>query len=754
MLTQLREIVEQVSAAAELQSALDILVNKTRAVMGADCCSIFIVQSQQLSLMAACGPCADAIGELSLPLGEGVQWQVALREEPINLADIHQHPRFIDLPGLCDTQLHGFLGVPIIHQRQVLGVLVVQQQQKRFFDESEESFLVTLAAQIAVVIAHDEAKGKLQTGLHLGICQHFQGLASAPGIGIAKALIWNPHVELEQVGIHKAEYPARQLVRLDLAIEQVFDELDRVSLCLKETLSGDTLAIFDIYRHLLKDPLYLQGIRDEIGQRSHTAATAVKLVSERMVAQFSQMRDPYFQERSSDIRDVARRLLSRLVQNEVDQQEFPDEFILIAEEISAATLAELPRDKLRGIVSAHGSHHSHAAILAKALGVPAVMGLNLPLDELNHSSLIIDGYSGDLFVNPDSSTMQRYREYQAQESSLIDDVMHHEQGPAALEDGVEISLLLNIGLGEEQIHDGLHFDGVGLYRSEYPFMLQDSFPSELEQQASYRAILKHFRDKPVCMRILDVGGDKLLPYFPVVEPNPFLGWRGIRLMLDHPEIFLQQLKAMLRADQGLGNLSIMLPMVTTLHEIFESRRLLEQAWKELKEEKEGAGEEITALPRLGVMLEVPSLLYLFDELAGKVDFISIGTNDLTQYLLAVDRNNTRVSPLYDVLHPALLRALEPLPVLAREHGKPLSVCGELAGDPIGALVLVAMGYRQLSMNRMNLSRIKYILRRVRLDELQPLLKQGMAEESSELLRKSFTDYLEFKKLGGFLRAGA
>lgn len=316
-----------------------------------------------------------------------------------------------------------------------------------------------------------------------------------------------------------------------------------------------------------------------------------------------------------------------------------------------------------------------------------------------------------------------------------------------------VSLLLNAGLSADtEISLNQLADGVGLYRTEIPFMLQDSFPSEWEQTARYRGILETYRNRPVCMRTLDVGGDKQLPYFPIVEENPFLGWRGIRLTLDHPELFLVQLKAMLRASEGLDNLAIMLPMISSVSEIKASRRLLDQAWREVSEEA-ASREAVIRYPSLGVMIEVPSALYILPEMAPLIDFWSVGSNDLTQYLLAVDRNNARVANIYDAFHPAVIRALQLLVDASHRYQKPVSVCGELAGDPVGVLLLLAMGYRRFSMNTHNIARIKYVLRQSTLSELTVLLTDGLKHDNPHVLRGLFARYLEEHGLGGLLRAG-
>ena len=433
----------------------------------------------------------------------------------------------------------------------------------------------------------------------------------------------------------------------------------------------------------------------------------------------------------------------------MDQFDFQEPVILLAEEVTATLLAEIPKDRLAGVVSIRGAVNSHAAILARTMSVPAVMGLELPLQELDGQELIIDGGNGDVIIQPGSAVLAEYEQLIQQAKAFDDLVAQEAQLPSETQDGCPVSVLLNAGLSLDVDNCLMDCsDGVGLYRTEIPFMLHDSFPSEQEQTKRYRAILEQYSGRQVCMRTLDIGGDKPLPYFPISEENPFLGWRGIRITLDHPELFLAQLKAMLRASEHNDNLAIMLPMISCVSEIQAARRLLDQAWLEVSDELRTRGSAIR-YPSLGVMIEVPAAIYLLPDLAPYVDFWSVGTNDLTQYLLAVDRNNARVAQMYDGLHPAVLRALQQIVHTANQQAKPVSVCGELAGDPVGVLILLAMGYRRFSMNLNNIAKIKYMLRRVRTDALVPLLEQAIQLHDSVQIRKLFTTYLESVGLQGF-----
>ena len=750
MLTTLRQIVESVTAAPSLSEAMRTLVQQTRAAMHVDCCSVYIseTQRQRYRLVATDGLSLDAVGKAVLPFNEGLVGLVGRREELINLADAPAHPSFKYLPEVGEDEFKTFLGVPIMHQRNVLGVLVVQQALSRQFTELDESFLVTLAAQLAVRIAHAELKGLISSssGNHRAV----HGIGVSSGMAIAKAWVWQPKMALSQVNLKHSDEPELQVELLNQAVLQVQMDLDALAMRFQDAVQVDSQSIFDIYQHILADPNFIFQIEQEITENQWNATSAVRQVSERLIEQFSAMSDPYLRERALDIRDVAQRLLSSLAHSHMEQFDFQEPVILLAEEVTATLLAEIPKDRLAGVVSIRGAVNSHAAILARTMSVPAVMGLELPLQELDGQELIIDGGNGDVIIQPSGAVLAEYEQLILQAKAFDDLVAKEALLPSETQDGCPVSVLLNAGLSldvDSCLMDCS--DGVGLYRTEIPFMLHDSFPSEQEQATRYRAILEQYNGRQVCMRTLDIGGDKPLPYFPISEENPFLGWRGIRITLDHPELFLAQLKAMLRASEHNDNLAIMLPMISSVSEVQAARRLLDQAWLEVSDELRARGSAIR-YPSLGAMIEVPATIYLLPDLAPYVDFWSVGTNDLTQYLLAVDRNNARVADMYDGLHPAVLRALQQIIQVANQQAKPVSVCGELAGDSIGVLILLAMGYRRFSMNLNNIAKVKYLLRRVRTDALVPLLEQAIQLSDSAQIRKIFTNYLESLGLQSFV----
>lgn len=751
MLTTLRQIVENVTAAPSLADAMLALVRQIRGAMHVDCCSVYLSESQRqrYRLVASDGLSQDAVGKATLPFNEGLVGLVGRKEELINLANAPAHPSFKYLPEVGEDEFKSFLGVPIMHQRNVLGVLVVQQALTRQFNEIDESFLVTLAAQLAVRIAHAELKGLIAAPSNTHRTVH--GIGVSAGMAIANAWVWQPKMELSQVNLKHSDEPELQIELLNQAVLQVQMDLDSLAMRFQDAVKVDSQSIFDIYQHLLADPNFIYQIEQEIVEQKWNASSAVRQVSERLIAQFSAMNDPYLRERALDIRDVAQRLLSTLAHNHMEQFDFSEPVILLAEEVTATLLAEVPKEYLAGVISIRGAVNSHAAILARTLGVPAVMGLELPLTDLDGQQLVIDGSNGDVIIQPGAAVLSEYQQLILQAKAFDDLVAQEAALPSQTKDQCAVSVLLNAGLSLDVDSALLDFsDGVGLYRTEIPFMLHDSFPSEQEQAARYKGILSQYNGRQVCMRTLDIGGDKPLPYFPITEENPFLGWRGIRITLDHPELFLAQLKAMLRASEQHDNLAIMLPMISSVNEVQSAKRLLDQAWMEISEELKAKGSSIR-YPSLGIMIEVPAAIYLLPDIAPLVDFWSVGTNDLTQYLLAVDRNNARVADMYDGLHPSVLRALSQIIQMANEFAKPVSVCGELAGDPVGVLILLAMGYRRFSMNLNSISKIKYLLRRVSVHELQPLLADAMKFSDSVQIRKIFTDYLEQQGLQSFIR---
>ncbi len=384
------------------------------------------------------------------------------------------------------------------------------------------------------------------------------------------------------------------------------------------------------------------------------------------------------------------------------------------------------------------------------MNIPTVMGVaDLPVARMEGREVILDGYRGRIYVSPPPSVRAEYARLAEEDREISAELEALRSLPAETTDGIAIPLYLNTGLISEMSDLGLEAAaGVGLYRTELPFMVRDRFPSEMEQIPNYRHIITAFAPRPVTLRTLDIGGDKPLPYFPVNESNPFLGWRGIRVSLDHPEIFLTQIRAMLRAAIGYDNLRIMLPMISGVGEVDDALLMIQRAYEELKEEAHAV-----TMPKVGLMIEVPSAIYQVEALARRVDFLSIGSNDLTQYLLAVDRSNPQVGDLYDDMHPAVLRALIQVVEGAKVYNRDVGVCGELAGDPAAAVLLLGIGIDNLSMSAGSLLRVKGVLRRISRTRARQLLQKALRYEDAASVRRLMHETLENMGLGGLVRPG-
>jgi len=754
MLDSLRTIVQQVNAAKDFSEVLRLIVHLVKQTMDTGMCSVYLYnpKDNNYALMATDGLNPDSVGKVFLSSKEGLVGLVASRAEPINLEEAEAHPNFSFVPETGEQRFRSFLGSPIIHQRKVLGVIVVQEQEQRRFDESEESFLVTVSAQLAGVIAHADATGELSRlinpkdeSLYERI---YEGVASAPGVAIGSVVVVAPPADLKAVPIRKTDDVEAELCLFRQAMEQTKRDIRALDDSMIGKLSDEERALFDVYVRMLDDHA-LGGEVVSLIEEGLTAQSAWAQVVLKHVRMFRSMKDAYLRERASDVEDLGHRVLAYLQQSETKRTSFPDNMVMVGEELSAASFADVPLEKVAAIASVKGSRNSHMAILGRAIGIPTVMGVvDLPWGGLEGEEVVVDGHNGQVVVCPSDELREAYSQQIYEEKLLAADLEKLSDEPCVTADGHKISLWVNTGL---RIDAMLSLDrgaeGVGLYRTEIPFLMLDRFPSEEEQRKAYREQLEMFAPRTVTMRTLDIGGDKDLPYFPIEEENPFLGWRGIRICLDHPEIFLVQLRAMMKASEGLNNLSILLPMISNMPELESALGLVYQVYDELTEEE---GYQIE-MPNVGAMIEVPAAVYQIRELARRVDFLSVGTNDLTQYLLAVDRNNPRVAGLYDTCHPSVLRALWAISEGAKGESTPISVCGEMAGDPIGAVLLIALGFDVLSMSATNLLKVKAILRQVSLAEAEKLLEEVMVMADARSVWKHMEKALKKPEVAGLFR---
>jgi len=756
MLEVLRRLIQDVNAADSLEDALALIVAQVRAAMRTDVCTIYLHDkaTRKLVFRATEGLNSEKVGQFGLGFDEGLVGWVATREEPLNLEDASAHPQFQLVEGLGEEPFNAFLGAPIVHQRDLLGVLVVQQGDHRRFSEDEEAFLVTVSAQLAGLIAHAELAGVIRESAMVPEDAEggarLSGVAACSGIGIGIAAWVSPHADLQTVPSKESSDRRAELKAFREALASVRSDIQQVAENLEEELGPEDRALFGVYLSILDDSA-LGGEVAALIKTGEWAQGALSQVMLRHIRHFERMEHSYLRERAVDVRDLGTRVLGYLQDANRQEVDYPDATVLVAEELTASALGEIPREKLVGIVSMRGSANSHTAILARAMGIPAVVGVeDLPFKQLPDRHLVVDGYNGRVYVNPHPDLLSRFEGLLAEDEVLFEELAPLAEQPAATSDGHVVPLWVNTGVAAD-VQRAREFgaEGVGLYRTEVSFLLRDRFPSEEEQRHLYREQLEALHPSPVTMRTLDIGGDKALPYFPIEESNPFLGWRGIRVTLDHPEIFLTQVRAMLKANEGLDNLRILLPMVTAIDELRSARELILRCHSEVMSEGFSA-----ALPPIGVMIEVPAAVYLAGPLAEEAGFLSVGSNDLTQYLLAVDRGNARVADLYQALHPAVLAALRDIINAAHHYDKSVSICGELAGDPRAAPLLVAMGFDQLSMNAGSLSVIKRVLSAFSRDELSHLMATVQPLRSAQEVVSALDQALGDRGLDIFLRRGS
>ncbi len=750
MLKMMQRIIQEVNAAHSAQEALHIVVERVCEAIGVEACSIFVLDrsTHRYMLIASRGFREGVNGVISLAEDQGLVGLVGQREEPINLNNASVHPNYHYIPRTGEEKYKAFLGVPIIHQRRVLGVLVAQQTKARIFGADEEAFLVTISTQLSDLIAHAQSAGVLSRSTNQ-TDKRIVGIPGVSGVAIGTAVIAYPLASLDAVPDRKVKDIAVEIDIFNKALVRTREEIKMLSERLSHHLPLEEQDLFDAYLRILdNESLGIEVIA--VIKQGQWAQGALKQVIAHHSRLYEEMDDAYLRERGADLRDIGRRVLSYLQADAREKIIYPERAVLMGDEITPARLAEAPREKVVAIVTAKGSINSHVVIIARAMGIPTIIGAEgLLLSDLENKPVIVDAYHGVVYIDPSKTLLEEFARLEAEEKELSRSLEKLHGVPAQTPDGYRIPLYVNTGLvGDIQASLSVGAEGVGLYRTEVPFMVRDRFPSEEEQRIIYRQLLEAFTPRPVTMRTLDIGGDKVLPYFPIEEPNPFLGWRGIRITLDHPEIFLVQVRAMIHASKDCNNLQIMLPMITSLHEVIDAKVLITRAYEELREE----GHDVV-MPKIGAMIEVPSAVYQAELIAQQVDFLSVGSNDLIQYILAVDRNNFRVANLYEGLHPAIINALLHIVRAAHAQDKKVSLCGEMAGDPTCAILLLAMGFDSLSMSSASLPRVKWVIRNFNLSRAQELLQEVLLMHHSKAIRTHLEKALEESGLGGLIRAG-
>jgi phosphotransferase system enzyme I (PtsP) len=728
------------------QERLDKVVVLIAANMVAEVCSVYVLRVDgTLELYATEGLKREAVHQTVMKQDEGLVGLVASEANPINLSDAQSHPAYSFRPETGEEIYHSYLGVPILRAGNTLGVLVVQNRARRTYTEEEEEALQTTAMVLAEMIASGELSALARPGAEPAArhALHLEGSSLSDGIALGHVVLHEPRVVITNV---IADDVPRELKRLDAAIVTLRSDLDRLVEHRDLADGGEHRDVLEAYRMFSYDQGWLHKIREAVST-GLTAEAGVERVQSDTRARMLRASDPYLRDRLHDLDDLANRLMRVLMGQDhaPGREQLPENAVVVARSMGPAALLDYDRKRLRGLVLEEGGPTSHVAIVARALNIPVVgeidnaTGLCEPGD-----AIIVDGSTGHVRMRPTPEIEAAYAERvklrarrQAQYRALKD-------LPCVTKDGQPIALLINAGLAIDLPHiEETGAAGIGLFRTELQFMVSETLPRTGEQLALYRGVLDAAGKKPVTFRTLDIGGDKVLPYLRNIdEENPALGWRAIRLGLDRPGLLRSQVRALLRAASG-RELRLMFPMVSMVEEFDKAKSLVEVELTHLRRHGHGLPERV----QIGTMLEVPSLLFQLDELLDRVDFLSVGSNDLMQFLYAADRGNVRVSERFDPLSTPVLRALKDIVERADKHGKPVALCGELASKPIGALALAILGYRSLSLSPSSVGPVKAMLLELDCSKgkeaILPLLQKPVGSVS---IRQALEQFAEAERL--------
>jgi phosphotransferase system enzyme I (PtsP) len=694
IMRRLREIMAE--PATHGQARLDKIVRQIAGLMVAEVCSIYLKrQDGTLELFATEGLNPGAVHNTLLKRGEGLVGRCAELAVPINEPDAQNHPAFSYRPETGEEIYHSFLAVPIVRGGDVLGVLTIQNRTAKEYTDEDVEVLQTTAMVLAEHLVTGAVAG-VNTGAEFSrtVGHVVRGQPLTEGLGLGHAVLHDARVVVTEV---QAKDPEAEARRLDAAIAELQASIDEMLEQGELSATGEHRDVLEAYRMFAHDRGWLRRMKDAI-EKGMTAEAAVERVQNDTRARMLRQTDAYWRERLKDLDALSDRLLRVLSgspRGDAAVNQLPPDAILIARSMGPADLLDYDRTRLKGLVLEDSGRHSHVAIVARALEIAAVGDARGVMERVDAGNpIIVDADTGEVHIRPSSGVIAAYADkarFRARRQRTYKTLRDR---PAVTRDGQRIELHINAGLEMDVPHlaeSGA--DGIGLFRTELQFMISSTLPRLERQTQMYRAVLEGACGKPVVFRTLDVGGDKMLPYLrQTPEENPALGWRAIRLALDRPGLLRTQVRALLRAAAG-QQLRLLLPMLTTVGEVDVARGLVDRE-VDLMTRRGIAG---PAAVLIGAMIEVPSLLFELDALLPRVDFVSVGSNDLMQYLFAADRNNTRVSGRYDALSAAPLRALAAIVDAARRHNRPLSLCGEMAGRPIEAMALLGLGFRSISM---------------------------------------------------------
>ncbi len=727
-------------AAGDLRETLDRIVTSIATGMEVEVCSLYLFdpERERLFLRATVGLDRDSVGKVSMRVNEGLVGLVIETMAPVAVPDAMSHERYKYFPETGEERYHSFLGVPIqIGKRQPIGVLVAQTLRSRKFSKNEILLFTTAASQVAQILSHfrlqqtlatkerereeyrrrmieanrqlkdyEKIGGKPRLVAPVKIRRpRLVGLAAAPGFAHGAAHVVGTFLSAVDRN-QRARDRSAELKRLDEALSRSAAELGVLKARMAPLMADTDLEIFDGHRLILEDPEFIERIRDTINA-GYAAESALFRVIDELSASMMAVADGYLRERASDFRDVGQRILRHLSQED-RKAAYSKSTILVAEELTLSQLTLVSHENLVGMALQSGGVTSHAAILARAFEIPTVVGVDHLMESVvEGDDLVLDGNSGIIYVNPSVDVEREYENLSKRYEAFKRDLLSDKGGFTATRDGHRVQMLANIALYND-IQLALRYgaEGVGLLRSEFSFLTYEDFPDEDQQLTLYSRMLAPMEKRPVTIRTLDIGADKYPPYLRVPrEDNPFLGWRSIRISLEMSGLFKVQLRAILRAAARY-NVRILFPMISSVEELRRAREILQEAQMELFKE----GLEHNPNIEVGIMIEVPAAVWLAPRLVREVDFFSIGTNDLIQFLLAADRNNPKVAQLHEALHPAVLAAISEVASVAKGAGKEVCICGEMASDPLATLLLIGLGLDQLSLSPLFIPVVRKLVR--------------------------------------------
>lgn len=716
----LRLLRDLMKGSGSSQTRLDKVVDLIAKDIVAEVCSIYLMRSGDvLELFATKGLKPAAVHKTRIRINQGLVGLIAAQARPVALADAQSHPNFAYFPETGEEVYQSLMGVPIMRGGRVLGVLVVQNRTQRHYTEEEVEALETVAMVLAEMLTGDSlldatvAAGGGPGGL---MPARLSGMVLNEGLAIGTAVPHQRGIVITQV---VAENPEAELDRLDGALVEMRDALDVMLARTEVARDGEHREVLETYRMFADDRGWLRRMHDAV-RGGLTAEAAVQKIQNETRARMAAIKDAYLRARLADLDDLGNRLLHHLLQLEGKREEnLPDDMVLVAADLGPAELLDYDQGRLRAVVLEHSAPTSHVAIVARALQIPMIgrcTGITTEVREGDR--IIVDGETGQVLLRPSQSVLAGFGESMAAKERQREAYRAVRDLPSVSRDGETINLFINAGLMIDLPHLQEGAEGIGLYRTEVPFMIRDSFPDVATQTEIYSRILDAAAGKPVVFRTLDVGGDKLLPYWRGGnEDNPAMGWRAIRIGLDRPALLRRQLRALLHAAAG-RTLSVMFPMVSDVTEFEAAKALLQ---REIEREK-AFGDRLPAEIRVGAMLEVPALALQLPQLLPRCDFVSLGTNDLVQFLFAADRGNPRLARRYDTLSPAVLTFIHQIARQAAEHGVPLTACGEMAGHPLEAMALIGCGVRRLSMVPQALGQVKTTVRALEVAPLRRFIK--------------------------------